>query len=127
MAQTPNFVGIDCRLAALTQTEHLGGGDSFAFRVAARGAGWSNSANTPRMSKNALPAAVPVSTGGSVAFSETPLALSSCTMSCRSFSERARRSMRVTTSVFSVLNTGIDRPLGRMRACHNRTTLLNTR
>jgi len=35
----------------------------------------SNSANTPRMSRNAFPAAAPVSTGCSVAFKATPLGL----------------------------------------------------
>jgi hypothetical protein len=52
----------------------------------------SNSANTPSMSRNALPAAVPVSIGCSVALSLIPLAFSSCTLSWRSFTERARRS-----------------------------------
>src|SRR5882762_5526441 len=37
----------------------------------------SNSANTPNISRNALPVAVPVSTGCLVAFKATPLALSS--------------------------------------------------
>jgi hypothetical protein len=49
-----------------------------------------------------LPAAVPMSTGCWVTFSETPLAFSSGTISCRSFNDRARRSKRVTTSVSQV-------------------------
>ena len=59
----------------------------------------SNSANTPSMSRNALPAAVEVSIGCSVALSAAPLALSTLTTSCRSPMERASRSTRVTTSV----------------------------
>ena len=42
---------------------------------------------------------MPVSTGCSVARRATPFPFSSCTMSCRSFIDRASRSMRVTTSV----------------------------
>jgi hypothetical protein len=58
-----------------------------------------NSAKTPSMSRKASPAAVAVSAGCSVARKATSLPFSSWTMSWRSLSQRARRSMPVTTSV----------------------------
>ncbi len=58
----------------------------------------SNSAKTPSMSRNALPAAVLVSMGWSAARKKAPFRFSSRTMSCRSPIERASRSIRVTTN-----------------------------
>ena len=65
----------------------LDGADASELALAGRFV--SNSANTPSMSRKALPAAVPVSSGGSVGFCATPLAFSDC----------AQQPMRVTTSV----------------------------
>ena len=59
----------------------------------------SNSANTPSMSKNALPAAVEVLMGCSVALSATPFAFNSWTVFCKPCIERASRSTRVMTMV----------------------------
>ena len=65
---------------------------------AARGPGWSRTRRrSPACRRKPLPAAVEVSTGCSMAFSVTPFAVSSWTMSCRSLRERASRSMRMTT------------------------------
>ncbi len=60
---------------------------------------FSNSANTPSMSRKALPAALRVSMGCSVALRVTPRSFNAYTMSCRSLILRARRSILVTTSV----------------------------
>ena len=57
------------------------------------------------MSRKALPAAVPVSTGCSVARNATPRPFSSWTMSCRSFNDRARRSL----GVFAEFETNLRR------------------
>ncbi len=57
------------------------------------------SANTPCMSRKALPAAVLVATGCSVAHNASPQPLSLRTKYCRSFNDRARRLMRVTNRV----------------------------
>lgn len=57
-----------------------------AIELALAGRFVSNSANTPSMSRKGLPAAVPVSSGGSVGFCATPLAFSDC----------AKQPMRVT-------------------------------
>ncbi len=55
--------------------------------------------NAGAQAEKADKAAVLVSTGCSVARNATPQPFSSWTMSCRSFNDRARRSMRVTTRV----------------------------
>ena len=60
---------------------------------------FSNSAKTPSIDKNALPAAVLVSMGCSVAFKWTPFSRSSCTMFWRSRRLQASRSILVTISV----------------------------
>ncbi len=91
--QAQDLGGVDRRLAALVNATRLSGADALELALAPEIV--SNLAKTPSISRNAFPAAVPVSTGCSVAFNATPLALSSCTIPCRSFSERASRSMRV--------------------------------
>jgi hypothetical protein len=74
MAQPPDFAGVDLWLAALVDATCLCDADPLQLPLAAQ-IGF-DSANTPSMSRNALPAAVPVSIGCSVAFSATPLPFS---------------------------------------------------
>ena len=70
---------IDAGFASPVDTPRFG--RRYTLQLPSRRRLVSNSANTPNMSRNALPAAVPVSTGYSVARSVTPLAFSSWTIS----------------------------------------------
>src|SRR5829696_2166522 len=73
---------VDTGLSTLVDPVRFGFGDPLQLAFPSKLV--SNSAKTPSMSRNALPAAVVVSIGWSAALRNAPLAFSSRTMSCRS-------------------------------------------
>ena len=86
--------GIDFRLPPLVDTARLRRGNSFGLAFLSQ-VGF-ELGEYAQLVEEGL-AAVPVLIGCSVARNATRLSFSSRTMSCRSFNERASRSMRVTT------------------------------
>lgn len=97
VAQPAQLGSINGGLAALANPAFLGGLDALNLTFppqVVRELG-----DTLSMSRNTLPATVPVSTGCSVVRRMTLLPFNSYLPSCRSFMGRARRSMRVTIKV----------------------------